>query len=148
LIIALFATAAFSVRRWGEHGHTIAARAAVAALPAEMPAFFREAGEQLAYLNPEPDRWRGGNERGADRAMDGAGAPEHFIDLELLPAKRRDGILRAPDRFAFADSVRRLGERVQTVGTLPFTMLEYTQRLRSGFRAWRTARSAAQRAFI
>jgi hypothetical protein len=139
---------AATTRRWGEHGHTIAARAAVAALPAGMPAFFRDAGEQLAYLNPEPDRWRGGTESRSDRAMDQAGAPEHFIDLELLPAARRAAILRAPNRFAFADSLRRAGESVQTVGVLPFTMLEYSQRLRTGFRQWRAARTATERAFI
>ena len=148
ILAATLVLSAAATRRWGEHGHTIAARAAVAALPDEMPAFFRDAAEQLVYLNPEPDRWRGGNARGADRAMDAAGAPEHFIDLELLPAARRAGILQAPDRFAFADSLRRIGERAQTVGVLPFTMLEYSQRLRVGFQAWRRARSAAQRAFI
>jgi hypothetical protein len=148
ILAATLVLSAASTRRWGEHGHTIAARAAVAALPDEMPAFFRDAAEQLVYLNPEPDRWRGGNARGADRAMDAAGAPEHFIDLELLPAARRDGILRAPDRFAFADSLRRIGEQAQTVGVLPFTMLEYSQRVRTGFQAWRRARSAEQRAFI
>ncbi len=139
---------AASTRRWGEHGHTIAAQAAVAALPAEMPAFFRAAGAQLVHLNPEPDRWRSGTERRRDGALEGAGAPEHFIDLEYIPAARQAAILRAPDRFAYADSLRNIGERAETVGLLPYVMLEYTQRLRVGFRAWRAARSPEQRAFI
>ena len=49
---------ALAARRWGEAGHRIVGEAAARALPADMPAFFREAVGQLAYLNPEPDRWR------------------------------------------------------------------------------------------
>jgi hypothetical protein len=137
-----------STRRWGERGHIIAAQAAVDALPREMPAFFRGAREQLVYLNPEPDRWRDARERRQDAAMEGAGTPEHFVDLELIPLARRAAILGVRDRHDYADSLRALGERVQTVGLLPFVMLEHTQRLRVAFRQWRTARTPAQRAAI
>lgn len=42
---------------WGAHGHTIAARARCARCRRRCPRF-RDAEDQLAYLNPEPDRWR------------------------------------------------------------------------------------------
>ena len=67
---------------WGFVGHEMAARAAAAALPSEMPAFFRDAGAQLVHLNPEPDRWRVWEQREMDQAF----AYDHYIDLENVPA--------------------------------------------------------------
>lgn len=136
------------MRRWGERGHVLAAQAAVDALPADMPAFFRAGRERLVYYNPEPDRWRGGRERSADRALDDAGAPEHFINLEQIPARRRRGFFAAADRHDYADSLRAIDARVQSVGLLPFATLEHAQRLRVGFRQWRAARTPAERLHI
>ncbi|HLA64088.1 MAG TPA: hypothetical protein VK610_06650, partial [Rhodothermales bacterium] len=130
--------------RWGEDGHRLVGRAAADALPEEMPAFFRDAAAQLAYLNPEPDRWRARDERDLDGAMDGAHAPEHFVDMELLPP----GALLAPNRLAYADSLRAAGEQASIAGILPYTTLELTQRLRVSFRLWRAAESADERAWI
>jgi len=124
---------------WGEYGHRLTGAAAAAALPPEMPAFFRKAGAQLAYLNPEPDRWRERAERELDPALDGATAPEHFIDLERIPADRQAGALAAPTRFAYADTLRTLGLAPATVGVLPFRIVELTQQLRIDFRRWRLA---------
>ncbi|WP_095509388.1 nuclease [Rubrivirga marina] len=130
--------------RWGEHGHRLVGRAAADALPDSMPAFFRDAAAQLSYLNPEPDRWRDRTERDLDRAMDAAHAPEHYIDLELVPA----GVLDAPDRLAFADSLAAHGGDAKTAGVLPYQILELTQRIRVGFRNWRAAESDEERAYI
>lgn len=131
--------------RWGEHGHRLIGQAATEALPDAMPAFFRNAGEQMAYLNPEPDRWRSRTEGAFDRALGNAGAAEHYIDLELVP----EGALDAADRLAFADSlVMHGGERSAKVGLLPYVILELTQRLRVGFRLWRAAESDAERGWI
>jgi hypothetical protein len=44
---------------WGTKGHIMQGRVAARALPGDMPLFFRAATERLAYLIPEPDRWRG-----------------------------------------------------------------------------------------
>ena len=104
-----------------------------------MPAFFRNAAPQLAYLNPEPDRWRDHAEHDLDPALDVAAAGDHFIDLELLPAERRAGILAAPTRYAYIDSLRTLNVDGLKAGFLPFRILELTQRLRVEFRLWRAA---------
>jgi hypothetical protein len=130
--------------RWGEHGHRMIGQAAAEALPAAMPAFFRVAAEQLAYLNPEPDRWRGRDERALDPAMDNAHASEHYINLERVPA----GALNAPHRFAFQDSLRAAGIEIPGPGLLPWRILELTQRLRVEFRLWRAATDAQERAWI
>ena len=66
---------------WGLIGHQMAARAAHQVLPSDMPAFFREAGDQLVYLDPEPDRWRNGDLT----EMDQAWSYDHYIDLENIP---------------------------------------------------------------
>ena len=86
---------------WGEVGHRITGEAAALRLPAAMPAFFRAASKQLAYLNPEPDRWRSRSESAIDPALDRATAPDHFIDMELVPPSVLKQALRAPDRFAY-----------------------------------------------
>jgi hypothetical protein len=132
-------------RRWGEEGHRLVGEAAARALPVDMPAFFRNAVEQLAYLNPEPDRWRAPRDATPlDAAMDPAYAPDHFVDLELLPA----GALRARDRHAFADSLRKATVSPQVAGFLPYRIVELTARLREEFRLWRRAATAQERAWI
>ena len=59
-----------------------------------MPEFFRNAGERLAYLGPEPDRWR----NKAEASLKWSQEPDHFIDMERtagigeLPNSRYDYI--------------------------------------------------------
>src|ERR1035437_3959229 len=133
---------------WGESGHKMIGLAAAQALPADMPAFFRQAAAQLSYLNPEPDRWRDRSERDKDPALDGATAPDHFIDLEMIPADRLAGALAAPNRYAYADTLRQLGLAAPTVGLLPWRIVEMAQTLRLEFRFWRAASDDATRRAI
>ncbi|MCK7577381.1 MAG: hypothetical protein MZV65_17170 [Chromatiales bacterium] len=79
--------------RWGSDGHQMASRAAAETLPADVPAFFRGAVDQLAYLGPEPDRWRSR----LLREMDQAWSYDHYVDLENLPPTAMD----APDRWVY-----------------------------------------------
>ena len=132
---------------WGEHGHRIVGEVAVTRLPAEMPAFFRQAKAQLAYLNPEPDRWRDRTEQRMDRAMDDASAAEHFIDMEQVAPEVLSAALAAPNRYAFLDTLRRVGQSGTGPGLLPWAVLELSQRLRVEWRLWRAANSA-ERSFI
>jgi hypothetical protein len=133
------------VRRWGEAGHRLVGEAAARALPVDMPAFFRNAAGQLAYLNPEPDRWRAPRDATPlDASMDPAYAPDHFVDLEMLPP----GALRARDRYAYADTLRKANVSPQVAGFLPYRVLELTARLREEFRLWRRATSLQERTWI
>jgi hypothetical protein len=129
---------------WGEVGHRLIGAAAATALPAEMPAFFRSAADQLSYLNPEPDRWRSRAERSLDPAEDDAFAPDHYIDMERVPA----GALDARDRFAYLDTLRAHGVDAAGAGLLPFRILELSQRLREEFRLWRAATDARTKSWI
>lgn len=143
--VVLAATGATSARLfWGEHGHIIVGQAAANALPADMPEFFRKAGPQLAYLNPEPDRWRNSIERAKDPAMDGAHSTEHYVDFEKVPGNA----LAAPTRLAYLDSLHAAGIKGSGPGLLSFTALEVWQRLRVGFRDWRGAPNDQVRLWI
>ena len=98
-------------------GHELAARAAVTALPTDMPAFFRSAAERLVYLNPEPDRWRDSGQR----AMDQAWNYDHYIDVENVP----DGALEEADRFSFLKVLYDAGleKPERDAGFLPYRIL-------------------------
>jgi len=141
-LAVLGATAApASPPRWGASGHEMAARAALTVLPPELPAFFRDAGEQLVYLDPEPDRWRS-----ADRAeMRAAWAPDHYINLENVPATALD----AADRYAYMAALGAAGvERPEQSGFLPFAIVERYQRLSTEWRLWRSESDPTRRRWI
>jgi hypothetical protein len=118
---------------WGEDGHTMAARAAVTGLPDAMPSFFRDARDQLEWLDPEPDRWRSRELR----AMDQAFSYDHYIDFENVPGDA----LEAPDRWRFVEALyeAELVRPERDVGFLPYRIEEMYQRLLTGFRLWRAA---------
>ena len=65
---------------WGDAGHIYVNRVAAQKLPASMPLFLRRVIDEVAYLGPEPDRWRSPSEF----ALKNAQEPDHFIDLERL----------------------------------------------------------------
>lgn len=131
-------------RRWGSEGHRMVGEAAARALPAAMPEFFRAAVDQLAYLNPEPDRWKAREERELDPAMDRAHTAEHYINFEGVP----ESAFLARDRFGYLDSLTVHGFETPGPGLLPWRILELTQRIRVGFREWRAATDPRQRSWI
>jgi hypothetical protein len=57
-LVGIVALTPWHVSGWGPKGHEMSGRAAALKLPEEMPRFFRKSVDQLAYLSPEPDRWR------------------------------------------------------------------------------------------
>lgn len=137
-VLAVLAAPAI-VFAWGDAGHRITGEAAAITLPASMPAFFRNASHQLAYLNPEPDRWKDRSESTLDPAVGGATSPDHFIDMEAAPPAVLAEALKSPNRYTY---MARLGEAnidAVKLGFLPFAILELSQELREDFRLWRVA---------
>jgi hypothetical protein len=124
---------------WGDAGHRLTGEAAALKMPAAMPAFLRDAVHQLAYMNPDPDRWKDRAERTLDPALDGGTSQDHFIDMELVPPAVLAAALKAPDRWAYSDTLAEAHVRAATMGFLPFRTLEMAQRLRVEFRLWRAA---------
>src|SRR6201998_1614401 len=119
------------------------AEAAVAAekIPAGLPRFLRRAVVELAYLRPEPDRWRSPTEF----ALKNAQEPDHFIDLERV--SWLDPL--PPGRYEF---YRKLYEKravttdhpddylPERVGLQPYITMEIYGRLKAAFRAYRQMR--------
>lgn len=133
------AAAVIAVAAWGDAGHRLTGEAAALSMPGSTPAFFLKASKQLAYLNPEPDRWKDRAERDMDRALDGGTYPDHFIDTEMAPPAVLAQALKAPNRFAYADTLQKAGVNATVFGYLPFRILELAQTLRVDFRNWRAA---------
>src|ERR1700719_2203382 len=65
---------------WGNEGHTAVNLVAARNIPTTMPRFLKLASVDLAYLGPEPDRWRSPSEF----ALKNAQEADHFIDLERV----------------------------------------------------------------
>src|ERR1700688_2472645 len=80
VLIALVVFQSEAAFGWGNEGHTYVNRVAAQKIPASMPKFLRRAVVEIAYLGPEPDRWR----NPAEFALKNSQEPDHFIDLERV----------------------------------------------------------------
>jgi hypothetical protein len=108
-------------------------------LPVDVPVFLRNASELLAYLGPEPDRWR----EKTELALKAAQEPDHFIDLE-----RVDGMTLPPDRYTYYRALYEKREATpgkpdyllpEKVGLQPYIVMEIYERLIVAFREYRHA---------
>ena len=134
-ILAIFLTVATHRSfAWGSDGHKIINHVAMEALPPSMPAFLRtpRALDEIEYLGPEPDRWRSS----AKLELSAAGAPEHFINLELADLAAPDGL--PTERYDFLNDLNAADRRhpdwsdrlaLQKVGLLPWQAEEDFERL-------------------
>ena len=113
---------------WWGGGHDILTQAAVKALPEEMPEFFRSAEKMVAHCVYDPDISK---ERATPHARQ-AEYGEHYIDIELL----KDHPI--PDgREAHIKLCAELGVAPRAVGTLPYALAEWTERLAVAFAEYR-----------
>jgi hypothetical protein len=142
---------------WDYEGHYVINQLALTSLPTNFPAFALtpQARKRIAFLAGEPDRWR----NTTDLSLQQANGPDHYIDLdelkdydlkaETLPILRYDfvGVLAAfralhPAKFPVADPMKDRAHTRDLVGFLPWTITEYTARLKSAFsylKAYQTA---------
>jgi hypothetical protein len=150
-LISLFSTQ--PLWAWGNDGHMLINRLAIQNLPADVPAFLRDAAAQqtIEYLGPEPDRWRSP----AEPELSSTQAPDHFIDLEWaelagtpcpagvttgcidgvqLPKKRYDFIRALAAAQAAHPDIPLTPEKV---GLQPWQTEEVYQRLKADFREYR-----------
>lgn len=110
-----------------------------------MPRFLRQAVREIAYLGPEPDRWR----NPAEFALKNAQEPDHFIDLERvswldpLPRGRYEFYRKLYEKRASTaeNPDDYLPERV---GLQPYITMEVYGRLKAAFREYRQRREAHQ----
>jgi hypothetical protein len=139
-ILVLLAGSAFGslgslpLRAWGGKGHEMQARTAMGVLPEEMPAFFRGATEEIAFLITEPDRWRTPEQPSANETT----GVNHTFKTEIapkpLPANRHLFIVWMARQPGF-DPAK--GSTVRDFGTAPYGIQEWSELLTAAFRRWR-----------
>lgn len=141
-VLVLLVSAADAGPPWGSGGHEIVGLTAAAKLPQSMPAFFRDAGPQLGYLNYEPDRWRSDSLAAASEAF----RYDHYVDLEVIP----DSAFDVQDRFEYLALMQRNGmaRPERDAGLLPFAIVELYQRIVIAWGQWRSANDLHVRQFI
>jgi hypothetical protein len=120
-------------------------RVAAEKLPPDTPIFLRSAVAELAYLGPEPDRWR----EEPDPALKSAQEPDHYFDLERIA-----WLDKLPEgRYEFYQKLYE--KRAQTkdnpddylperVGLQPYIVMEIFDRLKNGFREYRQLQNRHQ----
>ena len=141
-LVLIQTSAAFA---WGNEGHTYVNRVAAENIPLEMPQFLQRCVAEIAYLGPEPDRWRSPSEF----ALKNAQEPDHFIDLERvswldpLPSGRYEFYRKLYEKRASTteNPDDYLPERV---GLQPYITMEVYGRLKAAFREYRQRKAAHQ----
>ncbi len=138
-----------ALRAWDAEGHRIVNQLALAALPADFPAFVRapEAADRIAFLANVPDRWR--NVDPALRQVGGSWT-DHYCDLEYLtdagldprtvPSLRLDfvlvfaaGRIAHSGKFPAIDPAKNTDHTREWPGFAPWAIAEYYHKLRSAF---------------
>ena len=130
---------------WGNDGHIYINQVAAQKIPDSMPSFLRTSAAiaRIAYLGPEPDRWRAASEF----TLNNAQSPDHFIDLERveflseLPKGRYEFYMALYEKRAATKSNgdNYLPERV---GLQPYITIEIYQRLKIAFHEYRKMKEA------
>ncbi len=113
---------------WWPGGHLVIDRAAIRALPEDMPRFFREAGDTIAAHANDPDLWK--HEQLS--ALREGERPKHYLDLELL----KDNPLPRT-RGEFIRLCQRLRLHPHKAGLLPYAIQENYERLTFAFAEYR-----------
>ncbi len=130
---------------WGNEGHTLINRVAAQKIPTSMPKFLRRNIVEIAYLGPEPDRWR----NPAEFALKNSQEPDHFIDLERvawldpLPRGRYEFYRKLYEKRA-ASTDHPDDYLPERVGLQPYVTMEVYGRLTAAFREYRQRQTAHQ----
>jgi len=127
---------------WWGGGHDILTQASVKALPEEMPEFFRSAEKMIAHYVYDPDISKA---RGTPHARQ-AEYGEHYFDVELLK-----GHPIPEGRDAHIQLCAELGISPRKIGTLPYALAEWTERLTVAFaehRKWPDNPSIQNKCFV
>jgi hypothetical protein len=120
LILSLVTTGS----AWHLGGHHILTLAAVASLPVELPAFFREGAPTIAHMSLDPDM---GKHKGTPFVR-AAEYPEHFLDREMLKADTLP-----ESRYAFIKLCYEYKVAPEKIGLVPYALGEWTERLAVAF---------------
>ncbi len=119
-LILLIAVSGRNAYGWWGDGHEIVTRAAIRALPEEVPAFLKEGEELVASSVYDPDLAKN---RSLPNLRDRE-HPEHFLDIELLAGRHLPAT-----RYEFVRLCGEVGVSPSKVGFLPYAVAEWTEQL-------------------
>ena len=130
---------------WDYERHRLVNDLALGTLPKDFPAFAQAAKERILFLSGEPDRWRNNN---SDRALRHTNNPDHYFDVDDLPAYGLKPELLSHFRYEFVARLalerkaRNLPEPKPSAnldrldglpGFLPWSITEQYGKVRSSF---------------
>ena len=124
LAVVIVGLASAGAQAWYAQGHGVATRAAVAGMPAEVPDFFRAGAAAIMHGSADPDVYK---EVGLNQ-LRVYEEPEHFLDFELLK-----GATLPPGRYDYLRYCYTHELDPARVGTVPYAVTEWTQRLTYAF---------------
>ncbi|MGD0052355.1 MAG: S1/P1 Nuclease [Vulcanimicrobiaceae bacterium] len=146
LCAAVLLAAPLPAGAWGAQGHEIINGAAIAALPASVPAFLRgpAAHDEVELLGPEPDRMKG-----SGAPLDDDASPGHYVDAQ--DDDTIDGIPLSAlpkDRRAYDSALRAAPEPSDqySQGYLPYSIADGWEQLVRDFAYWRVDTVGATKA--
>ena len=114
---------------WHNAGHERIAVVSVQSCEGTLPEFFVQGISQVAHCAIDPDIFK---EKQNDVALKRAEYPDHFFDLEYFSADELP-----LDRYAFAKWCFENDLEPGKIGTLPWSLTEYTQKLAMAFAEYR-----------
>jgi hypothetical protein len=141
LLAAVIAAAPASALAWGATGHRMIGRAAVRALPPDLPAFLRtpEAAEAVGELSREPDR-----SKASGKIHDSDRDPGHFVDVfdngTVMGGPRLSAL--PPTRAEYDTALRAAGSDSWQAGYLPYSIVDRWQQLTHDLAYWRVLTAA------
>lgn len=137
-----------TARAWDYEGHRLINQLALDTLPGSFPDFVKTpaARERIGFLGGEADRWR----NTTDLSLKHCNGPDHYFDLDLLEDHKLDAARLPIFRYDFAtqllnaraahaaslppiDPLKNSDRTKALIGFLPWTIVEYQAKLRSGF---------------
>ncbi|QQE10613.1 hypothetical protein JD969_14030 [Planctomycetota bacterium] len=117
-----------TTQAWHDEGHYYAAMAATQNLPDDFPAFFKDGVKTIAHLSIDPDVMKSR----ATPQLTNLESSEHYMDIEFI------GNRKLPKtRYEFYKLCEELDLSPTKVGTAPYAITEWTQRLTTAFSEYR-----------
>lgn len=129
LVVFTLLSVCTPAQAWWAPGHELATRQAVRWLDGTVPRFMVEGEATLVHLSIDPDMMRSK----AMPALRDVEAPDHYFDAELMPGFTEDLAALPPTRNEYLKSLAKHDVAARDAGTLPYALLEWTERLTYAF---------------
>lgn len=142
LALVLLLACSRTLTAWGPTGHRIVSRAAVSALPGDVPAFVAQQIDWIGARAITPDTYRSASEPFIKMAEDPSHTwhMEQVAFLKAIPRSRIEFVQAVYDehtRLVKTDPTGAALMNVTGTGMLPYTTIEVYERLKVTFRTWR-----------